>query len=148
MQKELDVFRGEELSSLEVPYSETGVHAGFPAPVQDNTSLTLDLNHELIRHPAATFFARVVGDSMVEAGVEEGDLLIIDRALEPQNGNMAVCFLDGEFTLKYIRLDEKERGIIWLVPANPKFSEIKVTPDNDFTIWGIVTYTIKNRLKR
>lgn len=148
MQKELDIFNSEELSSLEVPYSDAGVHAGFPAPAPDNTSLTLDLNRELIRHPAATFFARVVGDSMVEAGVEEGDLLIIDRSLEPQNGNMAVCFLDGEFTLKFIRLDEKEKGIIWLVPANPKFSEIRVTPDNDFTIWGIVSYTIKNRLKK
>lgn len=148
MSSNIEIFNSDTQEASEFPYSEAGVRAGFPAPVPDNSLLSLDLNRELIRHPAATFFARVIGDSMIEAGVEEGDLLVIDRALEPQDGNMAVCFLDGEFTLKYIRLDEKEKGVIRLVPANDHFPEIKITRDNDFTVWGIVTYTIKNRLKR
>ena len=78
------------------------VHAGFPSPAQDYMNSFIDLNKELVRHPAATFFARVVGDSMVDAGVEEGDVLVVDKSLEPQEGDMAVCFIDGEFALKYI----------------------------------------------
>ncbi|MCQ2286846.1 MAG: translesion error-prone DNA polymerase V autoproteolytic subunit [Bacteroidales bacterium] len=135
-------------TDLNLSFVEEGVRAGFPSPAPDNLSHTLDLNKELITHPAATFFARVVGDSMRDADVSEGDILVVDRALEPQNGNMAVCFIDGEFTLKFIRLDEKEKGVVWLVPANPDFSEIKITPENDFMVWGVVSYTIKNRLKK
>jgi DNA polymerase V len=82
------------------------VHAGFPSPAQDYMNAFISLDKELVRHPAATFFARVVGDSMVDAGVEEGDVLVVDKALEPQEGDMAVCFIDGEFALKFISFVE------------------------------------------
>lgn len=146
--KEIDVFGSNVDERLERMFVETGVKAGFPVPSGDEISQTLDLNKVLVQHPAATFYARVAGDSMVDAGVEEGDLLVIDRALEPRNGSMAVCFIDGEFTLKFIYLDEKEKGVIWLRPANDEYPPIRVTPDNDFTVWGIVSYTIKCRLRK
>lgn len=143
----LDIYCSSSDDKLEQLFVESGVKAGFPVPSGDDISQSLDLNKVLVQHPAATFYARVVGNSMVDAGVEEGDLLVIDRSLPPQNGSMAVCFIDGEFTLKYINLDEKEHGVIWLQPANDQYPPIKVTPDNDFVVWGIVSYTIKCRLK-
>ena len=145
---DLEIFSPSSEENLQLTFVEEGVQAGFPSPAPENTILTLDLNKELIQHPAATFYARVVGNSMIDAGVNEGDILIIDRSIEPQNGHMVVCFVDGEFTLKFIRLDEKEKGIIWLIPANPDFPKIKVTPENEFMIWGVVSYTIKKRLKK
>ncbi|MDD4395521.1 MAG: translesion error-prone DNA polymerase V autoproteolytic subunit [Bacteroidales bacterium] len=148
MKNGLDIYSTDMGQTVENVFVNSGVKAGFPVPSGDEINQTLDLNQVLIQHPAATFYAKVVGDSMIDAGVEEGDLLIIDRALEPQNGSMAVCFIDGEFTLKFIGLDEKEKGVIWLKPANDSFPPIKVTSENDFTVWGIVSYTIKNRLKK
>lgn len=148
MTKEMDVFSSSSDAQLERLFIEAGVKAGFPVPSGDEISQSLDLNKVLVQHPAATFYARVVGNSMVDAGVDEGDLLVIDRSLEPRNGSMAVCFIDGEFTLKFINLDEKEKGVIWLKPANEDFTPIRVTPENDFTVWGIVSYTIKCRLKK
>lgn len=144
----LDIFCSNSNEQLERVYIESGVKAGFPVPSGDEISQSLDLNKVLVQHPAATFYARVVGNSMIDAGVEEGDLLVIDRSLTPQNGSMAVCFIDGEFTLKFINLDEKEHGVIWLHPANDAYPPIKVTPDNDFVVWGIVSYTIKCRIKK
>lgn len=128
------------------PMAESGIHAGFPSPAQDYMNPCIDLNKELVRHPAATFYGRVVGDSMIDAGVEEGDILVIDRSLEASEGKMAVCFLDGEFTLKYISLKNPETGEkdgIWLVPANPKYRPMKVRDMSGFTVWGVVTYIIK-----
>jgi DNA polymerase V len=104
--------------------------------------LAIDLNRELVRHPASTFYGRVRGDSMQDAGVCDGDILIIDKSLEPQNGDMAVCFVDGEFTIKHIRI---EKGAVWLMPANDRYKPLKVTEENDFLIWGIVTYSIKKQ---
>ena len=135
------------------PMAEDGVHAGFPSPAANYMTGCIDLNKELVRHPAATFYARVVGDSMIDAGVSEGDILVIDRSLEARDGDMAVCFVDGEFTLKTLRFSDpsgkdgsaggKMGESIWLVPANPAYSTIKVTVENDFTVWGVVTYIIK-----
>ena len=88
------------------------VHAGFPSPAQDYMNTFIDLNKELVRHPAATFYARVVGDSMVDAGVEEGDVLVVDKAIEPQEGDMAVCFIDGEFALKFISFKDPSTGAV------------------------------------
>lgn len=144
----LDIFTSSVNEQLERIFVDSGVKAGFPVPSGDEISQSLDLNKVLVHHPAATFYARVVGNSMQDAGVEEGDLLVIDRAIEPQNGSMAVCFIDGEFTLKFINLDEKEKGVIWLRPANDSYPPIRVTPENDFMVWGIVSYTIKCRLKK
>ena len=120
--------------------AQDGIHAGFPSPATDYMTQAIDLNKELVRHPAATFYGRVVGDSMIDAGVDEGDVLVIDKALEARDGDMAVCFVDGEFTLKYIYI--RENGIV-LKPANPKYPEIEITEGVDFKMWGVVTYIIK-----
>lgn len=133
-------------SELRIQYSESGIRAGFPSPAQDEIATTIDLNQELIKHPAATFYGRVEGDSMIDEGIEEGDILIIDRSLEPINDDLAVCCIDGEFTLKRIRIDHSN---IWLIPSNESYPPILISNENEFIIWGIVTYTIrKNRRRR
>ena len=120
--------------------AQSGIHAGFPSPATDYMTQAIDLNKELVRHPAATFYGRVVGDSMIDAGVDEGDILVIDRALEAQDGDMAVCFVDGEFTLKHLKIRD---GRITLVPANDKYPSIEVDEGTDFKMWGVVIYVIK-----
>lgn len=133
-------------STLPLQYADEGICAGFPSPAQDYLEQAIDLNKELIRHPASTFYGRVVGNSMSGEGIEEGDLLIIDKSLELMDGDLAVCFINGEFTVKRVKL---EKDFAWLVPSNPDYQPIKVTKDDEFTVWGIVTYTIKkNRRKR
>lgn len=140
--KTLDIYRAEITTDMPLPIADAGIKAGFPSPAQDFMDLSIDLNKELIRHPASTFYGRVRGDSMQDAGVYDGDILIIDKSLEPHNGDMAVCFIDGEFTIKYIKI---EKTVIWLIPANDKYKPIRVTQENDFLIWGIVTYSIKKQ---
>ena len=117
-----------------------GIHAGFPSPAEDFAEPTLDLNRYVIKNPASTFYARIKGDSMVGAIIQDGDIVVIDKSLEPTDGSIAVCFIDGEFTLKRIRI---EKGKVWLQPANPDFPAIEVTEENHFVVWGIVTYVIK-----
>lgn len=126
---------------LPLPMVDGGIAAGFPSPAQDYIDLKIDLNKELIANPSSTFYGRVKGSSMEDAGIKDGDILVIDKSLEPQDGDTAVCFIDGEFTLKYIKI---EPDAVYLVPANPLFQPIKVTEDNNFCIWGVVTYSIKN----
>ena len=120
--------------------AQEGIHAGVPSPATDYMTQAIDLNKELVRHPAATFYGRVVGDSMIDAGVEEGDILVIDKSLEPRDGDMAVCFVDGEFTLKHLRFHE---GGLTLEPANKRYPSIEVGEGSDFIMWGVVTYVIK-----
>ncbi len=120
--------------------AQEGIHAGFPSPAADYMTQAIDLNRELVRHPAATFYGRVVGDSMIDAGVEEGDILVIDKALEAKDGDMAVCFVDGEFTLKYLKFHDEG---LTLVPANEKYPSIEIREGSDFKMWGVVTYIIK-----
>lgn len=117
-----------------------GIHAGFPSPAQDYMTGCIDLNKELVRHPEATFYGRVVGDSMIDAGVEEGDVLVIDKSLRPEEGDMCVCFVDGEFCLKRVGF---ENGAVVLYAANPRYAPIVLNEWNDFTLWGVVTYIIK-----
>lgn len=123
----------------EVPIVE-GIHAGFPSPAEDFSEPTLDLNRYVIKNPSATFYARIQGDSMEGADIHDGDIVVIDKSLEPKEGNIAVCFIDGEFTLKHIFI---QQGKVLLKPANPAFPTIEVTEDNHFVVWGIVTYVIK-----
>lgn len=136
-----DIRRADVSEVLELPFADGGIRAGFPSPAEDYVSRTLDLNRELIDHPAATFYARVVGDSMSGEGIDEDDLLIIDKSLLPEDGDLAVCCLDGEFTLKRLRISGKH---ISLVPSNPDYPEIGITEGMDFKVWGIVTHTIKS----
>lgn len=135
----IELFQTDTGSSVLLPFADEGIRAGFPTPAQDYLDVAIDLNHELIAHPQSTFYGRVRGNSMEDAHVFDGDLLVIDKSLNPRDGDMAVCFLDGEFTLKTIRITAEE---ILLVPANPDYLTIHVTESDDFTIWGIVTYCI------
>ena len=135
------VMAAETVPQQELPkMAQEGIHAGFPAPATDYMTQAIDLNKELVKHPAATFYGRVVGDSMIDAGIEEGDILVIDKSLEAQDGDMAVCFVDGDFTLKYLRFHE---GGLTLVPANDRYPSIEIGEGSDFIMWGVVTYVIK-----
>jgi DNA polymerase V len=136
----LEFFKLEESSDLSLQLFENRIQAGFPSPAQGAFADTVDLNHELINNPAATFCARVIGDSMVDSGINEGDLLIIDRSLDPHDGDIAVCFIDGDFTVKRILVNNDG---ISLVPANRKYPVIKVPKEINFMIWGVVSHIIK-----
>lgn len=118
------------------------VKAGFPSPAEDIRE-KLDLMKLLVRHKASTFFFRVSGVSMVDAAMDEGDIIIVDRAVEPYNDCKAVCFIDGEYTVKRIEILD---GKLRLMPANElntKYKPIEVTEGNSFMVWGVVTYVIK-----
>ena len=136
----LEIFTADLSSHLPLPYADGGIQAGFPSPADNYITETNDHNKELVRHPAATFYGRVSGDSMIEEGIEPGDILVIDRSIEPDSGDLAVCCIDGEFTLKRIKL---EKNRVWLIPSNEMFDPILVTPENEFSVWGVVTHTIK-----
>ena len=116
------------------------VRAGFPSPADEEPREKLDLIKLLVRHPASTFFFRVGGTSMIDAEMDEGDIIIVDRSIEPYNGCSAVCFIDGEFTVKRL---ERHSDHTMLIAANPKFEPIRISADNEFAIWGVVTYIIK-----
>jgi len=137
---QLDIYSACSTSQLEIPVVTAGIAAGFPSPAMDFIDLTIDMNRHLVKHPSATFYGRVKGHSMKDVGIFDGDLLVIDKSLEPKNDKIAVCYLDGEFTVKRIKV---EKGSVWLIPANTDFQPIQVTEDNDFLIWGIVTHVIK-----
>ena len=146
MKKQIEIHKIDVSSSLPLQFANEGIKAGFPSPAQDYLEQAIDLNKELIKHPASTFYGRVVGDSMRDEGIEEGDILVIDKSLELLDDDLAVCFIDGEFTVKRVRL---EPDAAWLVPSNTNYPPLKVTKDNEFMVWGIATYTIKkNRRKR
>ncbi len=136
----MNIFTPDAETGQEIPLSNERVAAGFPSPADDYAASGLDLNRELIKNPASTFYARVSGLSMIDEGINDGDLLVIDKSLEPYDGCLAVCYIDGEFTLKRF---EKHKDYGMLIPANKEFKPIKVTAENDFCIWGIVTYLIK-----
>ncbi len=119
----------------------------------EHLSPCIDLNKELTDHPAATFYGRVAGDSMRDAGVSEGDVLVIDKSLDAADGDMVVCFIDGEFMMKYISFSDPETGhreenAMWLVSANPDCTPLKVTDLSSFSVWGVVTYVIKKIRRR
>ena len=119
---------------------DQGISAGFPSPADDFKEIRISLDKELVKNEEATFYARVSGDSMQGAGLENGDLLIIDRSIEPSNNKIAICFVDGEFTVKRIKIESKK---VHLMPENKKYSPIEINEENELIIWGIVTYVIK-----
>lgn len=118
------------------PLFVTPVPAGFPSPADDYLENQLDLNKHLIKHPAATFFVRVTGDSMIGAGIHSGDILIVDRSLDPEENKVVVVILDGEFTVKRLK---KRKGKLLLVPENDAYQPISIEDEAEFEIWGIVT---------
>ena len=128
----------ENLKKLHI--YESGVSAGFPSPAEDHLESRLDLNQHLIRNPSSTFFVRAAGESMMEAGIYDQDLLVVDRSIEKRNHRVVIATLNGEFTVK--RLVQDEEGI-FLVAENPEFDNIPIRVDSDFSIWGVVTHIIR-----
>ena len=118
------------------------VKAGFPSPAEDIRE-KLDLIKLLVRHKASTFFFRISGVSMVDAAMDEGDIIIVDRAIDPYNGCKAVCFIDGEYTVKRVEMADNRVRLMPANELNTAYKPIEVTPENNFIIWGVVTYTIK-----
>ena len=116
------------------------ISAGFPSPADDFKEIRISLDRELVKNPEATFYAKVSGDSMIEAGLNDGDLIVIDRSLDPKNGKIAICLVDGEFTVKRLKRDKNK---FYLMPENKKYKPIEISEENRLTIWGIVEYVIK-----
>ncbi len=121
-----------------------GIKAGFPSPAQDYRHDTLDFNRDFIRHPEATFYGRVDGDSMMDAGINDGDIAVIDRSLEANDGDVIVAYVNDEFTIKFLDLSHKDEGYIELRPANKHYYSIKIDVTDEFEVWGVVVWTIKN----
>lgn len=138
--KNIEFYSPNFATKLKLPFVSNGISAGFPSPADDFLDINIDLNKHLIKNPSTTFYGRVKGHSLKDAGIHDGDLLIVDKSLEPVNGKIAVCFIDGEFTVKRIKI---EKDIVWLLAENKDYPPIKVTKDNDFVIWGIVINVIK-----
>ena len=117
-----------------------GVSAGFPSPADDFKETRISLDKVAVKNEAATFYARVAGQSMIGAGLDDGDLLVIDRSLEPQDGKIAICLIDGDFTVKRLKV---EKDCVWLLAENKRYKPIQVTEENELMIWGIVTHVLK-----
>ncbi len=133
-----EIYGLDQSTKLELPLFSSRVPAGFPSPGDDYIDQTLDLN-ELVKHPSDTFLVKVEGDSMINAGIHDGDILVVDRALEADNNKVVVANLDGELTVK--RLSIKDTRVL-LMPDNPKYEPIEIRPLSDFRIMGVVTFVI------
>ena len=141
MKKEkLRFLKPKEGNSMGQWLVEQGISAGFPSPADDFKEIRISLDKELVKNQESTFYARVCGDSMSGAGIDDGDLLVIDKSLSPGNGKIAVCFVDGDFTVKRI---VKENGKFYLKAENKKYKPIELREENELIIWGIVEYVIK-----
>ena len=127
------------MKSVKLPLYLEPVKAGFPSPAEDLVDSTLDLNDHLVKHPAATFFVKVSGNSMSGAGIRSGDILVVDRSLNPYDGAIIVAVVDGEMTVKRV-LQMKQR--LYLVPDNPDFQPLEISAEMNFQVWGVVTYVI------
>jgi len=125
--------------ALKLPLFLAKVQAGFPSPADDHLERSIDLNEELIRNPASTFFVRVKGESMRDAGIHTGDILVVDRSLTPSDRRIVVAMIDGEFTVKRFRNLE---GNVFLEAANDKFPRIELSGDQELVIWGVVAFVI------
>ena len=136
---ELKIYVADKSMSLKIPYFEGGVSAGFPSPAEDYMDGKLDLNNLLINNPSSTYYVRVVGDSMKNAGIISGDLLVVDRSLEITNNCIVVAFLDGEFTVKRIK---KTTSKMFLQPENSNYKAIEITEEMDFELFGVVAHAI------
>lgn len=138
--KKLIFYTPSEDKGQRTPLAHSGISAGFPSPADDFKELRISIDQEVVKNEEATFYARVAGESMQGAGLDDGDLLVIDRSKEPENNAIAVCFIDGEFTVKRLKV---EKDCIYLMPENPNYKPIKVTEESQLQIWGVVTYVVK-----
>ena len=139
----IQIIQGGFEKELKLQFAPS-IKAGFPSPAQDYLHESLDFNRDLIRNPEATFYGRVEGDSMIEAGICDGDIAVIDRSIEPCDGDIVVGYVNNEFTIKYLDLKHRKDGYIELRPANEAFKPILIHADDDFEVWGVVVWTIKN----
>lgn len=142
MEVKLKIYSADCNSVMSLPFADAGIKAGFPSPAQDYILDSIDLNKELIRHHETTFYARVNGESMRDAGIFNGDIVVIDKSLEAKDGDYIVAYIDGDFTLKRFKIDVNGQSA-WLIAANPHFPAIKVTSENEFIVWGVVTGVIR-----
>jgi DNA polymerase V len=133
------VYAYQQSQKQKFPLFLSRVRAGFPSPADDYLEKKLDLNEHLIQHPAATFFVKVIGDSMINAGIFSGDILIVDRSLEAENNKIIVAILNGEFTIKRMK---KRLGKLFLFAENPNYPPIEVIDGMDFEVWGVVIHVI------
>lgn len=138
-----DLFAAAASAELALPIFSTSIAAGFPSPADDYIEQQLDLNQFMVKHPSATFFVRVEGESMRDAGIQSGDILVVDRSIAPAHGKIVVAVIDGEFTVKRMVI---ERDALFLAPENPAYSRLQVSPDSQFQVWGVVTYVIHKPL--
>ena len=141
MSKLIDIT-DSEAQELALEFAEN-IHAGFPSPAADHVGERIDMAREMTPHPETTFYAHVQGDSMRDAGILDGDIVVVDRSLEPKNGDFIVAYIDGEYTIKEFRLDEHGH-CGWLIPHNPEVQPIRIDNNNDFSVWGVITYAIHN----
>lgn len=140
IKKNIEFFIPNFENSRELPFITSGIKAGFPSPAADFDETRISLDKALVKNPDTTFYAKANGQSMKGAGIDDGDIMIIDRSIEPRNNKIAVCLIDGEFTVKRIKKTKEE---LLLIPENSDFQPIKINEDNQLVIWGIVTYVIK-----
>lgn len=122
------------------PLYTSYVAAGFPSPADDHLDQSLDLHDYLVEHPAATFFVRVEGDSMIGAGIHDGDMLVVDRSLQPADGKIVIAAVEGELTVKRLK---KQGNNIWLIPENEAYPAIEIGEGSELSIWGVVTSVIR-----
>jgi DNA polymerase V len=137
----LTFFKPDFENSRTLPYFEGGIKAGFPSPATDFEGSQISLDKVLVKNFEATFYAKADGNSMTGAGIDDGDIMVIDRSVEPTDGKIAVCLIEGDFTVKRIKV---EKDAVYLMPENNSFKPIKVAEENKLIIWGIVTYVIKS----
>jgi len=133
------IYKFNNKKSADVGLYVSSISAGFPSPAEDHIDVSLNLNDYLVKHPSSTFYIYVKGDSMIGAGIYDGDLMVVDRSLEPQSNNVVVAVIDGEFTVKRIHKNNKQ---IYLLPDNKNYKRILIKKDMDFQIWGVVTHSI------
>tara|TARA_B110000008_G_scaffold48721_1_gene47444 strand:+ start:2412 stop:2864 length:453 start_codon:yes stop_codon:yes gene_type:complete len=135
----LEFFAVDEQSLSSIPLFSDSVQAGFPSPAEDHMDMDLNLNDYLVHNPSATFCVKAIGESMKDAGIKSGDIMIVDKSLEPKNRSIVLAVIDGEFTVKRVNLNDNE---LYLIPENSNFLPIKITQEMDFQVWGVVTYVI------
>ena len=139
--KEIEHIGSEFDSKLEL-HLAPGIQAGFPNPAEEYLNDSIDFNRDIVRHPEATFYGRVKGDSMIDAGICEGDIAVIDRSKEVHDGSIIVAYINNEFTIKRLDMTHRGEGYIELQPANAKYEPIRIDASDHFEVWGVVTHTI------
>ena len=134
------IWFADDSPGIELPFYDTKVQAGFPSPAEDHLEQRLDLNTLVIENPSATFFVRVAGESMKDIGITDGDILVVDRSIESWENRIVVAVIDSEFTIK--RFTTQNETVV-LEAENPDYPAIKITPEMDFSVWGVVSWTLK-----